>query len=904
MTIRWQAGAMTGPNPAPPATATEAVAASRARARLGRPTVVVVGGGISGLTVAWRLRELAQVVVLEQGEVCGGLLRAGTLAGIDLDLGAESVLARRPEAVALMHEIGLAEEIVHPVTHAAQVLCDGVLQPLPPATVLGVPSSSSGLEAVLGAEGAARVAAEDRLPPLPPEGEDVDRSVAAWVGERVGVRVVQRLVEPLLGGVYAGRSDYLSAQACLPALWQAAHAHGGLLAGAAALTRASAGDPRPVFAGLVGGLGVFAERLAAAVTAAGVRVRTGAGVSAVLRQGDGSWRVRTGPEEIPADAVVLAVPAPAAAALLAPVSRAAAGELDGVETASVALLAAVVPRSELAGLAGSGVLVPPVEGAPGQGGHLLVGQVGLGGPAVRRACRGAVLGRATRERAVLHARRREPSGTWSCGRPPVILGRGCTRSATRWSAGAARCRSTTVGHLDRVAPRCARPRPRCPGSRCAARLMTGWASRRASAPRDRAAAESARRSGQAALAWPGECRSGPSSERTGDNGPMSQPARNADSQPARSTTPSATRCGRCSPCATGCRRRPRRAGRRGRRPARPAGGQGRGRARLLRRLRAARRRRLHGLVARPSRRDRCRRPTTGCRRTALGRSLRPVWSNVGAAPAGRVQQGPHPGVHGRRGAARLPLRVPVRALLRLVPAARRGAPGTCWPSTAWRPASYPDVRANTVPAFALGDYEWMLAFEADELHRIVDLMRDLRATEARRHVREEIPFYTGPRIAARRAGRTAALTSGRCMRRSAGSSGAVRPGVGAWARADADRVDAVALVGRGAVALALEHVPEVRAAAGAAHLDALHARCCGPRCTRRVVGQRGEERRPAAVASRTCRAAEQLGAAGPAAVDALGVVSQYSPVKARSVPAWRSTWYSEAVSLSRQAPRR
>ncbi|MRK01467.1 hypothetical protein GEV27_08015 [Aeromicrobium sp. S22] len=56
---------------------------------------------------------------------------------------------------------------------------------------------------------------------------------------------------------------------------------------------------------------------------------------------------------------------------------------------------------------------------------------------------------------------------------------------------------------------------------------------------------------------------------------------------------------------------------------------------------------------------------------------------------------------------------------------------------------YPDVRANTVASFALGDYEWMLAFEADELHRIVDLMRELRATEARRHVREEIPFYTG-----------------------------------------------------------------------------------------------------------------------------------------------------------------
>ena len=58
---------------------------------------------------------------------------------------------------------------------------------------------------------------------------------------------------------------------------------------------------------------------------------------------------------------------------------------------------------------------------------------------------------------------------------------------------------------------------------------------------------------------------------------------------------------------------------------------------------------------------------------------------------------------------------------------------------------YPDVRANTVASFALGDYEWMLAFEADELHRIVDLMRHLRASTARRHVREEVPFYTGRR---------------------------------------------------------------------------------------------------------------------------------------------------------------
>ncbi len=62
---------------------------------------------------------------------------------------------------------------------------------------------------------------------------------------------------------------------------------------------------------------------------------------------------------------------------------------------------------------------------------------------------------------------------------------------------------------------------------------------------------------------------------------------------------------------------------------------------------------------------------------------------------------------------------------------------------------YPDVRANTIASFALNDYEWILAFEADELHRIVDLMRDLRASRARMHVREEVPFYTGPRVAIR-----------------------------------------------------------------------------------------------------------------------------------------------------------
>jgi chlorite dismutase len=136
---------------------------------------------------------------------------------------------------------------------------------------------------------------------------------------------------------------------------------------------------------------------------------------------------------------------------------------------------------------------------------------------------------------------------------------------------------------------------------------------------------------------------------------------------------------------------------------------------------------------------------TGLRRTALGRSLRPVWSvaalhrpaefNKGHVPAFMAGEAP-------RGY------VCVYPFVRsydwyLLPDAERRDMLVEHGKAA---RGYPDVRANTVSSFALGDYEWILAFEADELHRIVDLMRDLRATEARRHVREEVPFYTGPRV--------------------------------------------------------------------------------------------------------------------------------------------------------------
>ncbi len=133
------------------------------------------------------------------------------------------------------------------------------------------------------------------------------------------------------------------------------------------------------------------------------------------------------------------------------------------------------------------------------------------------------------------------------------------------------------------------------------------------------------------------------------------------------------------------------------------------------------------------------------RRTELGRHLQPVWSNVGLHRPAEFNRGHVPaflsGEAPRAYACVYPF---VRSYdWYLVDPAERGRMLREHGEAA---RDFKDVLANTISAFALGDYEWLLAFESDELHRIVDLMRELRAVDARRHVREEVPFFTGPRV--------------------------------------------------------------------------------------------------------------------------------------------------------------
>lgn len=331
--------------------------------------VAVVGGGISGLAAAHRLRTLlgpgARIDVLEQRDRVGGVLHTVDLAGAAFDVGAEAFLARRPEVPALLAELGLTDALVHPTGAAASVRAAGRTGPLPPGTLMGVPTSAARLDGLLSAAGLAAVTAEPELPLAWERGGDV--ALGGLLRARFGDEIADRLADPLLGGVYAGRVDALGLRATVPTLATA------LDAGAASLTAAAdtatrvhpARDSRPggpVFGAVRGGYRVLLDALVAA-SGADVRLRT---TVRELQRREGGWRLvlgpTTAPEALDVDAVVLAVPAPAAARLLAGVAPAAARAAGEVELASSVVVALAFRAADAASLPPtSGVLVAADE---------------------------------------------------------------------------------------------------------------------------------------------------------------------------------------------------------------------------------------------------------------------------------------------------------------------------------------------------------------------------------------------------------------------------------------------------------------------------------------------------------------------------------------------------------------
>ncbi|KXK58227.1 protoporphyrinogen oxidase [Micromonospora rosaria] len=327
--------------------------------------VAVVGGGIAGLAAAVRLADRApagtRITVYERSGALGGKLRTGELAGQPVEFGAESFLMRDPAggesaAVALLRRLDLAGEIVHPTVGRAALAVDGGLRPIPGGTLVGVPGDLAAVAAVARPDADA-----DRDDGHPLLGPDEDVAVGALVRRRLGDEVVQRLVDPMLGGVYAGRADDLSLVTTMPALARAArtaHTLTGAVRAAQAVAPRAPGAP--VFGTLRGGLSRFVE---AAATASGATIRHHATVRE-LTPTDGGWRLTVGPtpdpEYVEVDAVVLAVPARPAARLLAPLAAPVAATVGGLDYASVALVTLALPEPDLPDL--SGFLVPATEG--------------------------------------------------------------------------------------------------------------------------------------------------------------------------------------------------------------------------------------------------------------------------------------------------------------------------------------------------------------------------------------------------------------------------------------------------------------------------------------------------------------------------------------------------------------
>lgn len=323
--------------------------------------VVVIGGGIAGLAAAHRLLGTgARVTVLEASDRLGGKLLPGAIEGVRVDLGAESMLARRPEAVALAREVGLADRLQPPATATAAIWTRGALRPMPKGHVMGVPGDASALSGVLSDEGLHRIERDRELPPTE-VGDDV--AVGEYVAARLGREVVDRLVEPLLGGVYAGDAYRISMRSAVPQLFEAARTHDSLTEGVRAIQARAARNQQtgPVFMGIEGGVGQLPLAVADSVRARGGEIRTGTPVTELRRTPQG-WQVSTAEQTIDAEAVVVAVPAYAAAALLGVEAPAAAAELASVEYASMALMTLAYRRSETDLPEGSGFLVPPVDG--------------------------------------------------------------------------------------------------------------------------------------------------------------------------------------------------------------------------------------------------------------------------------------------------------------------------------------------------------------------------------------------------------------------------------------------------------------------------------------------------------------------------------------------------------------
>ncbi len=337
-----------------------------------RPSIVVVGGGIAGLAAAWELSGGARgprsdgprIELVEGSSRLGGALACEVFAGRVLDLGPDGFLARRHEATTLADELGLGERLVPIAASGASIFLKGALEALPEGLVLGVPTDYKVVKSMKGLSWMSRWDAwrDEHFPrKLTVDG---DVSIGAILRAKLGSELTYQLIEPMVGGIQAGRVDELSARSVFPALYAAAQQGGSLMK-----ALRSAGGPSgltaqrllgPLFMSLSSGVGSLVEELERQLRERGVVIRLASPVTALRATPAGTypWEVDTADTSTGASAVVLATPAPVAGELTHGLDEGLAA-LRSVTSASAAMVTMVLPAGETTlPPTGTGVLIP------------------------------------------------------------------------------------------------------------------------------------------------------------------------------------------------------------------------------------------------------------------------------------------------------------------------------------------------------------------------------------------------------------------------------------------------------------------------------------------------------------------------------------------------------------------
>jgi len=332
--------------------------------------IVVVGGGIAGLSAAWELISTPnppRVTVLEAADRVGGKIGSVEVGGRVFDAGPDGALARRNEVVALATELSLGGDIVPIQASGASVYARGQVRALPSGLQFGVPTDPKALREshVLSTKGYLRVL-RDRFAPVPASrGPLQDRAIGNLVETKLGHEVVATLVDPMLGGINAGRVAEMSAAAVFPPLLEAGQERGSLMAALKALSPPPPPEGTsapPAFISLDHGMFRLVERLERALSERGVDIHTQIPVTGIARVGgtNPGWTVNSPTSTIRADGVILAVPAQPASTALAELDPELASLFGSIEYASVAIVTFIFGDTEISlPETGTGVLIPP-----------------------------------------------------------------------------------------------------------------------------------------------------------------------------------------------------------------------------------------------------------------------------------------------------------------------------------------------------------------------------------------------------------------------------------------------------------------------------------------------------------------------------------------------------------------